>query len=128
MIRFLCVPGCGDWIHMIECFGIEKISWDREVSELANIKSAKKRVEVAERNRMRNKSKNSEIKTYIKKFDAAVEANAPSDAQEILKVIDRKVKRASLGSAMSKNKADRTVSRLQKRLNELTNMAEAQAE
>ena len=84
---------------------------------MANIKSAKKRVEVAERNRMRNRSKRSEIKTYIKKFDAALQENSPQDAQEVLKVIDRKLKRASLGSAVSKNAASRTISRLQKRLN-----------
>lgn len=84
---------------------------------MANIKSAKKRVIIAERDRLHNRSRRSEIKTYIKKFDQALEANSPSEAQEILKVIDRKVKRASLGSAMSKNKASRTISRLQKRLN-----------
>lgn len=89
----------------------------KEVSELANIKSAKKRIDIAKRNRLRNRSKRSEIKTYIKKFDAALEANSPQEAQELLKVIDRKLKRASLKSAYSKNAASRAVSRLQKRLN-----------
>lgn len=84
---------------------------------MANIKSAKKRIEVAERNRLRNKSKKTEIKTYIKKFDAALEAKAPEQAQELLKVIDKKLKRASLSSAVSKNAASRKISQLQKRLN-----------
>ncbi|MBY0585024.1 30S ribosomal protein S20 [Murdochiella sp. Marseille-P8839] len=84
---------------------------------MANIKSAKKRIDIAKRNRLRNRSKRSEIKTYIKKFDAALEANSPQEAQELLKVIDRKLKRASLQIAYSKNAASRTVSRLQKRLN-----------
>lgn len=84
---------------------------------MANIKSAKKRIEVSNRNRLRNKSKKSEIKTYIKKFDAALESNTPEQAQELLKLIDKKLKRASLSSAISKNAASRKVSRLQKRLN-----------
>ncbi|MDY3052339.1 MAG: 30S ribosomal protein S20 [Ndongobacter sp.] len=84
---------------------------------MANIKSAKKRIEVSNRNRLRNKSKKSEIKTYIKKFDAALESNTPEQAQELLKLIDKKLKRASLSSAISKNAAARKVSRLQKRLN-----------
>nr|WP_072514580.1 30S ribosomal protein S20 [Ndongobacter massiliensis] len=84
---------------------------------MANIKSAKKRILVAERNRIRNKSKKSEIKTYIKKFDAAIEAKEADQAQELLKVIDRKLKRASLSSAVSKNMASRKVSRLQRKLN-----------
>ena len=41
---------------------------------MANIKSAKKRVLVAERNAMRNKSIKSEVKTAIKKVDAAIAA------------------------------------------------------
>ena len=84
---------------------------------MANIKSAKKRIEVSERNRMRNKSKMTEIKTYIKKFDAAVEEKNTDDAQELLKAIDKKLKRASLSSVMSKNAASRKVSQLQKKLN-----------
>lgn len=75
---------------------------------------------IAERNRMRNRSKKSEIKTYIKKFDAAIEANSPQDASELLKTIDRKLKRASFGSTISKNAANRKISRLQKRLNALS--------
>lgn len=85
---------------------------------MANIKSAKKRIAIAERNRLRNKSKRSEIKTYIKKFDQALEEEKTTEAQELLKVIDKKLKRASLSSGVSKNAASRRVSKLQKKLNE----------
>lgn len=85
---------------------------------MANIKSAKKRAEIAERNRLRNRSKRSEIKTYIKKFDLALEEKSTEQAQELLKLIDRKLKRASLGSAVSANAASRKISALQKRLNQ----------
>ncbi|NJM57655.1 MAG: 30S ribosomal protein S20 [Synechococcales cyanobacterium RU_4_20] len=48
---------------------------------MANIKSAIKRVKIAERNRLRNKSYKSAVKTLTKKYLAAVEAYgaAPSD-------------------------------------------------
>lgn len=85
---------------------------------MANIKSAKKRIAIAERNRLRNKSKRSEIKTYIKKFDQALEEEKTTEAQELLKVIDKKLKRASLSSGVSKNAASRRISKLQKKLNE----------
>lgn len=88
---------------------------------MANIKSAKKRIEVANRNRLANRSKKTEIKTYIKKFDQAIEANSPEEAQELLKVIDKKLKRASLSSAVSKNAASRKISQLQKKLNAAAN-------
>ncbi len=84
---------------------------------MANIKSAKKRIEVAERNRLRNKAKKTEIKTYVKKFDQAIEENSPQVAQELLKTIDKKLKKASLSSAVSKNAAGRKISQLQKKLN-----------
>ena len=83
---------------------------------MANIKSAKKRIQIAERNRMRNKSKKSEIKTYMKKFALALEEKRTQDAAELLKLIDRKMKRASLAGAVSKNAVGRQVSRLQKQL------------
>lgn len=85
---------------------------------MANIKSAKKRIVIAERNRLRNKSKRSEIKTYIRKFDQALEEEKTTEAQELLKVIDKKLKRASLSSGVSKNAASRRISKLQKKLNE----------
>lgn len=86
---------------------------------MANIKSAKKRIQIANRNRLRNKSKKTEIKTYIHKFDSALEANEKDKAGELLKVLDRKLKRASLSGAYSKNAARRRISKLQKKLNVL---------
>lgn len=84
---------------------------------MANIKSAKKRIQVSERNRLKNKSKKTEIRTYIKKFDEAIEANEVTEAKDLLKVIDKKLKKAALSSAVSKNSASRKISQLQKKLN-----------
>ena len=43
---------------------------------MANIKSAKKRVQVAAIRTERNKAIRSEVKTYVKRVEAAVEAGA----------------------------------------------------
>ncbi len=49
---------------------------------MPNIKSAIKRVQVAERNRLRNKSYRSSVRTLVKRYFAAVETykGEPSDA------------------------------------------------
>ncbi len=85
---------------------------------MANIKSAIKRIDVTERQTLNNKSKKSEIKTLIKKFDLALEGNNVEEAKETLKLIDKKLKRASLANVIHPNAASRKISQLQKRLNE----------
>ena len=47
-----------------------------EVSTVPNIKSAKKRVKVAAAKTLQNKMINSQLKTEIKKANAAIESNA----------------------------------------------------
>lgn len=84
---------------------------------MANIKSAIKRIQITDRNTKRNRSARSEIKTYTKKFDEAIEKGEADQAQEILKTLDKKLKRASLKSAVSENYANRHLSRLHKKLN-----------
>ena len=52
---------------------------------MANTKSAIKRVQIAERNRLRNKAYKSAVKTLMKKYFAAVQsyaANPTPEAQE----------------------------------------------
>lgn len=84
---------------------------------MANIKSAQKRIEVAKRNTLRNKSRKSEIKTYIKKFEAAVEAGNLDEAREIFKVVDKKLKQAESKNVIHKNRVASVTSRLAKKLN-----------
>jgi len=97
-----------------------KISFVRleEVKLLANIKSAKKRILVTEKRTALNKSRKSEIKTYIKKFENAVTAGDLTEAKALLNVIDKKLKRAALKNVIHKNAAARKVSRLAKKLNQ----------
>lgn len=60
---------------------------------MANIKSALKRIKVNETKRARNKSKKSELKTYMKKLNIAIEEDRLDDAAELLKLVDKKLKK-----------------------------------
>ena len=89
-----------------------------EVKLLANIKSAKKRILTDKKRTDNNRIRKSEIKTYIKKFDVAIENGNTDEAKELLKVIDKKLKRASHKNIVHKNAVSRKVSVLTKKLNE----------
>lgn len=84
---------------------------------MANIKSAKKRILITEKKTEVNKVRKSEIKTYIGKFEKAIENEKLDEAREILKVIDKKLKRAVIKNTVHKNTASRKVSQLTKKLN-----------
>ena len=86
---------------------------------MANIKSAKKRTLVIKKKTGINKSKKSEIKTYIKKFESAIEESNVEKAQEYLNIIQEKMYRASAKGTIHKNTASRKVSRLSRRLNSI---------
>lgn len=84
---------------------------------MANIKSAQKRIKVTANKTATNKSIKTEIKTYIKRFEAAVESNEFDQAKELLNIVDKKLKRASQKNIIHKNTASRKVSRLTKKMN-----------
>ena len=84
---------------------------------MANIKSAIKRIDVSKRQTEANKSRKTEIKTIIKKFNIAVDNNDFDTARELLKLIDKKLKRAEAKNIVHKNKVARKMSGLTKRLN-----------
>ena len=88
-----------------------------EVKLLANIKSAKKRNKIAQKKTVNNRARKSEIKTYIRKFNESVENNNIDEARELLKIIDKKLKKAALKNVVHKNAASRKVSVLTKKLN-----------
>ena len=83
---------------------------------MPNIKSAKKRVLVAEANHMRNKSYTSALRTAIKKADAALDSNA-ADKAECVKVAVKKLDQAVTKGILHKNNAARKKSALVVRLN-----------
>ncbi|HZH92815.1 MAG TPA: 30S ribosomal protein S20 [Tissierellaceae bacterium] len=84
---------------------------------MANIKSAEKRILVTAKKTALNKSKKTEIKTYIKKFESAVANGNFDEARALLKVIDKKLKRAAHKNIVHDNAAARKISRLTKALN-----------
>lgn len=79
---------------------------------LANSKSAKKRIRIAEKHRERNKPFRTEARTYVKKAEAAIAAGDASAAEaamlEAVSVLDRV---ASKG-VIHQNNAARRKSRL----------------
>ncbi|MEX1307328.1 MAG: 30S ribosomal protein S20 [Eubacteriales bacterium] len=86
---------------------------------MPNIKSAKKRVLVEKRNALRNKSARSEIKTVIKKFEAALAEDKKDEAAKIYKDVTSILDTYVLKGIVHKNQAARKKSNLAKRLNKM---------
>lgn len=84
---------------------------------MANIKSAKKRILVAEIRTARNKAQKSAVKTYVKKVEAAVEAKDVEAAKAALLVATASIDKAAKKGIYHKNTASRKVSRLAKAVN-----------
>lgn len=84
---------------------------------MANIKSSKKRILITEKRTAINKTQKSEIRTYIKKFDKAIDNGNVDEARELLKNIDKKLKRAAHNNIIHMNNVSRKISRLTKKLN-----------
>ena len=87
---------------------------------MANIKSAKKRVLVAERNAARNKSIRSEVKTAVKKVDAAVAAGDKEAAEKYLRAAISTMSKATSKGVYHKNTTSRKISRLTKSVNAIS--------
>ncbi len=86
---------------------------------MANIKSAKKRILVINKKTEVNKSRKSEIKTFIKKFEAAINEGNVEKAKGYLTVCEKKLYQAAAKNTIHKNAASRKVSRLTLKLNKI---------
>ena len=86
---------------------------------MANIKSAKKRILVAETRAARNKAIRSKVKTFIKKVDAAIVAGDKAAAQACLVNAISEIDKACTKGVYHKNNASRKISRLSKAVNAL---------
>ena len=86
---------------------------------MPNIKSAKKRVKVSEKKNLRNRVVKSGVRTAVKKFDAAVQAD-PASAAAVLNETTSAIDKAAAKGVMHKNAANRRKARLAKRLNKAT--------
>ena len=86
---------------------------------MANIKSAKKRVLVAQTKADRNKSIKSSVKTAVKKVRVAIEAQDKEAAKAALLNATTVIDKAASKGVYHKNTASRKVSRLAKAVNEI---------
>ena len=83
---------------------------------MPNIKSAKKRVRVIESKTAQNRALKSNLKTVIKKAEAAI-ANAAEDREAVVKLAVKKIDQASAKGLLHKNNAARKKSSLANKLN-----------
>ena len=82
---------------------------------MPNIKSAKKRVKVIAEKTARNKASRSELRTEIKKANAAIESGENKD--EALRAAVKKIDQAAAKGLLHKNTAARKKSALAKKAN-----------
>nr|WP_294649522.1 30S ribosomal protein S20 [uncultured Blautia sp.] len=90
-----------------------------EVYELANIKSAKKRILVNRTKAARNKAIKSAVKTSIKKVEAAVASKDKAAAEVALKDAVSTISKATSKGVYHKNNCARKVARLAKAVNSI---------
>ena len=83
---------------------------------MANIKSQKDRVVQAKKENLHNKAIKSNLKTVVKKADAAIAAGAADKEAAVVAAVSAIDKAASKG-VLHKNTAARKISRMAKRAN-----------
>jgi len=94
---------------------------------MPNIKSAIKRVQIAERNRLRNKSYKSALKTLMKKYFTSVDSYAASPSDELKQKVEQlmseaysKIDKAVKVGVIHRNNGSRKKARLAKYLKSRT--------
>ena len=90
-----------------------------EVKSMPNIKSAKKRVLVIKTKTLQNKIFRTQLKTDVKKYQAAVAAGDAALAQETYKAAVKKIDQAAARGIIHKNAAARKKSQFTKALNKM---------
>ena len=86
---------------------------------MANIKSAKKRILVNQAKALQNQMVKSQLKTSIKKFNAAVDAADKAAASELYRIAVKKVDQAVAHGILHKNNAAHKKSQLTLKFNTL---------
>ena len=86
---------------------------------MANIKSSAKRDEKSKELRAKNRADKTELKTMMKKFDAAVAEGNKDAAADAYKVAVKTVDRAASKGLLHKNNAAHKKSALTQKLNEM---------
>jgi small subunit ribosomal protein S20 len=91
---------------------------------MANIKSAKKRILIGERNAARNKAVKSRIKTEVRKVTSAIAAGDVATAKANLVGAESVISKAATKGVIPKNTSSRKISRLAQAVNKLEAAAE----
>lgn len=86
---------------------------------MAHSLSAKKRVRQNVKRRLINRARKSQVKTQIKRFEAALSSGDANAASEQYRLVAQKLDKVAATSTMHKKTAARKKSRLAKRLNSL---------
>ena len=86
---------------------------------MANHKQAEKRTRQSEKRRLRNRARNSRVKTFLKKIEAAIESKDKELANKLLPVVIKEIMKAGAKGLYHKNKTARKVSQLQRKVNNL---------
>ncbi len=86
---------------------------------MPKIKSQISRLKTNARDTKVNRSRKSQLKTEMKKFDAVIDANKKEEMIEAVKQISSALDTTARSKSIHKNKAARTKSRLQKKVNKL---------
>ncbi len=84
---------------------------------MPNIKSAKKRVIVSQKKNALNRSANNEVKTAMKKLNAAIEAGNKAEAQELFRAATKLIDSSVSSGRMHINTAANKKSGFAKRIN-----------
>lgn len=79
-------------------------------------KSAKKRIRRNAKVQTRNKSRKSEMRTYVRKVEEAISAGDAKAAAEALKAAQPKLQRSATKGILHKKTAARKISRLSKKI------------
>ena len=87
---------------------------------MANIKSAKKRIKVTAAKTMRNKAVKTQLKTEIKKYEAALASGDMAAAQAAYKAAVKKVDQAAAYGIIHKNAAAHKKSQFTKKLSAMS--------
>jgi small subunit ribosomal protein S20 len=86
---------------------------------MANTKSAQKAVRKIARRTAINKSRRSQMRTYVRKVEEAIAAKDPTAAVDALRNAEPLVARAAQKGILHRNTASRKISRLTKRVKAL---------
>lgn len=97
---------------------MDEVICESGVKNMANIKSAKKRISVIENKTARNRRVKDHIKESLKDFDKAIAAGDVETAEKQLILAEKRLTKAASKNVIHKNAASRKVSRLYRKLNQ----------